>query len=228
MTQLVLRNLPRVLSLFQGQLRDPDSYVHEAAIAGLAGMADTCPTQVIPMLVKEYEDDSHSVDVRAKIAEAIVRACERCGDTLPVYSPIILPSLLRGCEDACAQVRISSLSVIGSVMELLGPAGYELIQDIVSMAVHLLQMEKEVEVRRGAAFLLSHTLLGTQEGLLDLISESLLQRMQIALETAKSEDVDGVVRHHCTLAITQYFIIRQHVAMRASKEEEKYSFLKII
>ena len=70
-----------LLKVFRENLDHPDTYIYLQAVAGLAALGDCAPDTVLPTLLQEYSQASHSVELRVKLGEAIVKICRRLGES---------------------------------------------------------------------------------------------------------------------------------------------------
>ena len=140
-----LQAFPRLLRLFEIQLRHDDSFVYQAALNALAAAADVEPDTVLPRLAQlllPTDKDTlpagaalppvcevtsgarlapadfplRDVEVRRlKASQAICGAVLRLGETLPPHADAAMHALLVGARDYQPAVRASCLACLAQV-----------------------------------------------------------------------------------------------------------------
>lgn len=137
-----VKNVSKLMVIFQEQLRSCDSYVYLRAINGLAALACVKPDDVIPLLCREFidlasdkewsqkvarschADDEGSCDTRIsvtlKVGEVLVKVAKECNEMLPHYSNQFLTAIMNGVKCSDPLVQASSLSSLATVCEHLG------------------------------------------------------------------------------------------------------------
>jgi len=134
-------NVPKLLMIFQQQLKSNDSYVYLRAINGLAAVAAVKPDDVIPLLCHEFIDlvsdkekspifchhdgesgdcDNTKVTIGVKVGEVLVKVARECNEMLPHYSNHFLTAIMNGVKCNDPLVQASCLSGLATVCEHLG------------------------------------------------------------------------------------------------------------
>ncbi|CAH1133700.1 unnamed protein product [Ceutorhynchus assimilis] len=113
-----------ILTIFQQNLKNEDSFIYLNAVDGLAAMANIFSDTVINNLCEEFLDFTRTGDdgheVRIKIGEVLVRITKCLGDMAPKYKAVLLNAFLAGTKDEDHLVRASSLSNLGEICRVLG------------------------------------------------------------------------------------------------------------
>lgn len=81
-------NFQRILTIFQTQLSDEDTYIYLSAIDGLTALGDVYPKEIIPILTSQFLQGHQTVEVRLKISESLLKIAQRCGETLPLHGKL--------------------------------------------------------------------------------------------------------------------------------------------
>ncbi len=82
---VALRNLDKIVGIFQAQLHDTDSFVYLGAVHGLSALGDLDPPRFVPLIASLYADATMHEATRLKLGEALMLVALRCGAALPKY-----------------------------------------------------------------------------------------------------------------------------------------------
>lgn len=139
-----IENVPKLVTIFQQQLKCSDSYVYLRAINGLAAVASVKPDDIIPLLCHEFIDlvtdteksqklptschhhdesgdsDNTEVTIGIKVGEVLVKVARECNEMLPHYSNHFLTAIMNGVKSTDPLVQASCLSGLATVCEHLG------------------------------------------------------------------------------------------------------------
>ncbi|CAG8567531.1 1282_t:CDS:10 [Funneliformis mosseae] len=185
-------NLNRVLDIFIQMVQDEESFIYLNAVKGLSSLTDVHGEKIMRKLMVIYSNDKQNIDNRLRIGEAILQTIRRCGEALGKYIAIILPPLLNVLnKDQNVDLRVSALSIIGFACETSPLALTTWFRDVVDWTLNILDIQKEVEVRRA-----SHS----QN--IYLIPSDLLQRTYRTLQYIEEIDKDELTRYHARVGIT--------------------------
>lgn len=224
--ELILQKNPKlqtymkqIMSIFQVQLKDEDSYVYLAAIHGLEAMGDVYPDQVIPMVIKTYLNASQALEVEdvIKVGESLVKIAERTGQVLPKYASQFMNCMLSVCrgnfkhkfksDDANqdaehnALFRASALSNLASLCELLKFAVHPYLQEVIECTCTILQSNSEhVLVQRQCVHIIQRLVYGFQTHLFDFLPEH-VQRITHSLQTAQFYNADQLIKHNSQIVL---------------------------
>ncbi|XP_047481475.1 transport and Golgi organization protein 6 homolog isoform X1 [Penaeus chinensis] len=191
-----------LLTIFQHNLKDEDSYIYLMAVQGLSVLCDAYPDKIVGILTAEFSVGERTVEDRAKLAEALTRASRRLGPLLPHYKEQFINALLAGVRDGEPLVRAASLSSLGDVIKLLrfsiGPIVHEVFQLLHTIISH----DKEAEVRRAAVLVITLLLQGLGQDAFSVLKE-VIRDLYRALRLVHTTDPDDVVRLHAQLAMEE-------------------------
>ncbi|KAL4242026.1 Tango6 family protein [Abortiporus biennis] len=171
--------IPGILSIFLQSIQDDDSYIYLNAVQGLAAMVhgpsssvssvtstssrEGYGKEVLRGLVREYSNglglagggvigkmSKDELDVKIRIGEALGQVIRRCGDILPDYASIIIPTLLSifHSSNIPTTLRTSSLSLLAQCSTTNSLALIPYAIDLINGVVDLLQMESVPLVER--------------------------------------------------------------------------------
>ena len=115
----VTRNITFIMGLFSAQLTDPDSYLYLAAIEGFVALGSAFPNETIPVVAREFGETQRATELRLKTGEALMKIARDCGQMLPKYVPLFLPTLFQTTKDPDPTMRASALSNLATTCELL-------------------------------------------------------------------------------------------------------------
>lgn len=238
--QLVLAKEPamkkhvgRLLSIFETQLKDDDSYVYLAAILGLEAMGDVYPDEVIPVLTNAFKNEKRELELEnvLKLGDALMHIAERTGQMLPKYAPLFANAFLTVCHnnykfkshsnqadlqdelDQNAYLHAAALSNLATLCETLRFAVSPYLQDILDCAYNMLLLDKHPVVRRMSVQLFLRLVKGMQKQLFEVVQESQMQRIIDGLRTAQFYDSDALVKHNAHMVLEQI----DHLAMERLK-----------
>ncbi|CAI2174947.1 13312_t:CDS:10 [Funneliformis geosporum] len=185
-------NLNGVLDIFIQMVQVEESFIYLNAVKGLSTLTDVHGEKIMRKLMVIYSNDKQSIDNRLRIGEAILQTIRRCGEALGKYIATIFPPLLNVLnKDQNVDLRVSALSIIGFSCETSPLALTTWFRDVVDWTLNILDIQKEVEVRRA-----SHS----QN--ISLIPSDLLQRTYHTLQYIEEIDKDELTRYHARVGIT--------------------------
>ncbi|ROT65785.1 Transmembrane and coiled-coil domain-containing protein 7 [Penaeus vannamei] len=197
-----LQHKDKLLTIFQHNLKDEDSYIYLMAVQGLSVLCDAYPDKIVGILTSEFSVGERTVEDRAKLAEAMTRASRRLGPLLPHYKEQFINALLAGVRDREPLVRAASLSSLGEVIKLLrfslGPIVHEVFQLLHTIISH----DKEAEVRRAAVLVVTLLLQGLGQDAFSVLKD-VIRDLYRALRLVYTTDPDDVVRLHAQLAMEE-------------------------
>ncbi|KYQ90522.1 hypothetical protein DLAC_09147 [Tieghemostelium lacteum] len=200
-SKVIERNLMNVLDVFKSQLADEDSFVYGCSVNGLSALGDIYPDLIIPLLIESFQTQTFSETKRMKIAESLMLVSQRCGDTLPKYSDAMVHSFLISCKDQNPiGVRMSSLSNIATICELLHYSIQRYLVEILHCIHSILQSEKLVEIRRSAIFVFILLLKGLGKDSFELIPDQLLS-LYNTLKNLEFYETDEISKSHARSAL---------------------------
>ena len=81
-----------------------------------------------------------STELRMKLCEAIVKSCRLIDDMLPMYSGVLLSTLMVGVKDKDGDIRACSLSAVGDVCQLLKFSIGSIITEVYNFLIGLNQL----------------------------------------------------------------------------------------
>lgn len=191
-------------------MRDKDSFVYLNVIKTLASLTDIYPQATLTLIVTQYRLESHGLDYRLQIGEALLRTIQRCGEVFPKYSDRILPTILSTLLDADKNLKSSAMSLISCIAENAPLSLLPFLNQLLSYLSNIVQVDYNVvETKRGAI----HTLFQVLDNVGDKGSELIpietliqIQKILIGLESNVREDF--LVRSHAkkTLEIINYWL----------------------
>ncbi|PKC73112.1 hypothetical protein RhiirA1_389208 [Rhizophagus irregularis] len=192
-------NLNRVLDIFIQMIQDEESFIYLNAVKGLSSLTDIHGEKIMRKLMTIYSNNNQKIDNRLRIGEAILQTIQRCGEALGKYITTILPPLLHVLnKDQNVNLRVSALSIIGCACETSPLALTTFFRDVVDWVLNILDVQKEVEVRRA-----SHS------QSIYLIPSDLLQRTYRTLQYIEEIDKDELTRYHARIGISDLDITSQ-------------------
>ncbi|XP_006820404.1 transport and Golgi organization protein 6 homolog [Saccoglossus kowalevskii] len=189
-----------LLDVFQENLHSDDSYMYLSVIQGLVALVDVNTQPVMALLCQEYRSDKNSVEMRLKIGEALMRASQRIGAMLPVYTKQLIGVLLSGAKEDCSDIRSSSLSNLAELCYVLKAAISSVIHEILNCISHVIKTDDVNEVRRAAVHVIRQLLCGLQQESIEIL-EHVLKDMYGMLKYVVQHDKDDVTKLHAQLAL---------------------------
>ncbi|CAG8812175.1 20676_t:CDS:2, partial [Dentiscutata erythropus] len=147
----------------------------------LSSLTDIHGKKIMEKLMKIYSDPIQNLDNRLRIGEAILQTIQRCGDVLGKY-------ILN--KDQNKILRISALSIIGFACETSPLALTTWFRDIVDWILNILDIQKDVEIRR-----------------------DLLERSWRTLKYVEEIDNDDLIKYHARVGISILETISQNELM---------------
>ncbi|CAG8636092.1 14603_t:CDS:10 [Funneliformis caledonium] len=174
-------------------------------VVNLNRVLDIFIQMIMRKLMVIYSNDKQNIDNRLRIGEAILQTIRRCGEALGKYIAIILPPLLNVLnKDQNVDLRVSALSIIGFACETSPLALTTWFRDVVDWTLNILDIQKEVEVRRASIVLLISLFRGlaSHSQNIHLIPSDLLQRTYRTLQYIEEIDKDELTRYHARVGIT--------------------------
>ncbi|GES83351.1 transport and Golgi organization protein 6 homolog [Rhizophagus clarus] len=205
-------NLSRVLDIFIQMIQDEESFIYLNAVKGLSSLTDVYGEKIMRKLMTIYSNNDQKIDNRLRIGEAILQTIQRCGEALGKYITTILPPLLHVLNrDQNVDLRVSALSIIGCACETSPLALTTFFRDVVDWVLNILDIQKEVEVRRASIVLLISLFRGlaSHSQSIYLIPSDLLQRTYRTLQYIEEIDKDELTRYHARIGISDLDVISQ-------------------
>lgn len=147
--EIIKEHLDSVIGIFLDCIEDEDSFIYLNAIKGVTALTDVFPDQTIAQFVLRYMNQGLALDYRLRIGEALQQTIQRWGEAFPKHADIILPGVMNVLNDTLVEMRMSSLSLLSKIAEVDALSLIKVISQIVEYLLSLLQMEKQVETRRG-------------------------------------------------------------------------------
>ena len=138
--------------------------------------------------------------MRHRLAEAVTQIAYRLGESLGQYCPLIVPSLLRLLGDNEAEIRASALSVLASVCQVIRLGLQPYAVSLVTSLTNAINVDANVEVRRGAVLLLANILGSLGSDAPTILGSMLLPLPELLMRLAET-DLDPVVRVHASEAL---------------------------
>ncbi|THH29131.1 hypothetical protein EUX98_g5057 [Antrodiella citrinella] len=145
--------VPGILSIFLQSLQDDDSYIFLNAVQGLAAMVDGYGKDTFKGLLNMYSErldglagtnlTQQDVDTRTRIGEALGQVIRRCGDALPKYADVLVPSLFAMVRMAHlpTPLRVSALSLLAQSVNTSPIALLPYREDLLEALIDLLRVE---------------------------------------------------------------------------------------
>jgi len=149
------------------------SYVYLGAIEGLGAVADVALGQVLPLLVKEYQNIKRPLETRLKIGEVLVHVARRLGAMLPSHASVFVEAYLPLFREADETLRASALSNLAELCEVLGFGLLPFVSTIMELILQLILVERQPQVRRGAVNAIYQLLIGLDEKIFQVIPDYL-------------------------------------------------------
>ncbi|CAG8519738.1 260_t:CDS:2, partial [Scutellospora calospora] len=205
-------NLNRVLDIFVNMVQDEESFIYFNAVKGLSALTDIHGEKIMKKLMAIYVDGSQNLDNRLRIGEAILQTIQRCGDALGKYIMALLPPLLYVLNKEQNQtLKISALSIIGCACETSPLALSTWFRDVIDWVLNILDIQKEIEVRRASIVLLISLFRGLSSHSQSIytIPKDLLERIWRTLKYIEETDKDELIRFHARIGISDLNIISQ-------------------
>ncbi|XP_037032880.1 transport and Golgi organization protein 6 [Bradysia coprophila] len=188
-----INNKHAVLAISLICLRNDDSYVFLNCIKLLIVLCDVLESEVLEMLIAEYQSTENDVDHRLKIGEVIVKVVEGLGPMSYNYKNILINCFLRESTSNINEVRLSSLSNLSSICRILSYQIHNFFQEMMVILKSVIQNDDYLPARRSAVMVLTDVIHGV-ENLLDF-QEILLPVYQTLRDVANNES-DRSVRIH--------------------------------
>ncbi|XP_044005035.1 uncharacterized protein LOC122850090 [Aphidius gifuensis] len=207
-----------LLSIFQKNLTDDDSFVYQIAINGLCALASKYPNELVEILVNVFidlpNDDDHDDNIitpenRVKLGEIIIKTMKKIGELSYSYKNILINGFLRGTCDNDYLVRASSLSCIGELCQILGYRLSGEIKIILSHIENIITTDKSPEVRRAAVMVTTLLLRGLGKDALVELGQDLLPLYR-GIKNLRNNDDDEVLRLHAQLTLEEFDDIVQN------------------
>ncbi|KAG4069718.1 hypothetical protein HA402_002297 [Bradysia odoriphaga] len=188
-----INNKHAVLAISLICLRNDDSYVFLNCIKLLIVLCDLLESEVLEMLIAEYQSTENDVDHRLKIGEVIVKVVEGLGPMSYNYKNILINCFLRESTSNVKEIRLSSLSNLSSICRILSYQIHNFFQEMMVILKSVIQNDEYLPARRSAVMVLTDVIHGV-ENLLDF-QEILLPVYQTLRDVANNES-DQSVRIH--------------------------------
>lgn len=259
--ELVLQKSPKlptymkqIMSIFQVQLKDDDTYVYLAAIHGLEALGDVYPEQVIPMVIKTYLNASQALEVEDVIkgttyyqliviplvGECLVKIAERTGQVLPKYATQFMNCILSVCRgnfqhkfksddaeqdtDNNAVFRASALSNLATLCELLKYAVHPYMQEVVECTCTILQSTQEHVLVQRQCVHILQRLVHGFQTHLFDFAPEHVKRITHSLQAAQFYNTDQLVKHNSQVVLED---LEQLYLERLKPKEENDQLLTI-
>jgi len=202
-----LKNHKSLLEIFECNVASDDTYLYLASIDGLIALTDKHHRTIIPLLCRKFaqfnSDGSNvqlSTELRMKLCEAIVKSCRGSGELLPMYTDVLLSSLLTGVRDHESSIRASSMSAVGDVCQLLSFSIDKFISELISCISHVVNTDESSEVRRASIQVFALLFKGIGDKLCETLPNEMLQIYRL-LKQSYEHDPDDVTRCHADNAL---------------------------
>ncbi|XP_050307289.1 transport and Golgi organization protein 6 homolog [Anthonomus grandis grandis] len=202
----VMEKKQYILTIFQQNLKNEDSYIYLSAVDGLAAMATIFSDTVIKTLCEEYSDFAREGDdgheVRIKLGEVLVRVTKILGDMAPKYKAILLNTFLIGTKDEDHLIRASSLSNLGEICRVLGYKLGTVVTEVLVCVHAIIATDKAIEARRAAVTVIRQLLAGLESEMIAFLKEEILPIYR-TLKEIYHDDRDDVMRLQAQLALEE-------------------------
>ncbi|CAG8710072.1 7348_t:CDS:10 [Gigaspora margarita] len=198
-------NLNKVLDIFVNMVQDEESFIYFNAVKGLSALTDIHGEKIMKKLTAIYVDGSQNLDNRLRIGEAILQTIQRCGDVLGKYITALLPPLLFVLNREHNQtLKVSALSIIGCACETSPLALSTWFRDVIDWVLNILDIQKEVEIRRASIVLLLSLFRGisSHSQTIFIIPKDLLERIWRTLKYIEETDKDELIRYYARIGIS--------------------------
>jgi len=227
-----VENIDKIRLIFQSNLEDEDSYIYLSSISGLVSCARYRPELIIDCLTKEYSlvqtrkinaaaelTDDHSMAVRTKVGEALVKITQELGELTPKYKNVLLNSFFSVVNDPDVLVRASSLSNLGEVCKNLR---FSLGHVTGEVLLHLSACVKDVaaEVRAAAVMVLTMILQGLGKDAFVVLHDT-LRDIYRELKMLSNTEREDMVLKHISLALEEIDKIVRQLLTPENKLEKK-------
>ncbi|XP_066246198.1 transport and Golgi organization protein 6 homolog [Euwallacea similis] len=204
--QSVLDKKQYILTIFQQNLTNDDSFIYLNAIEGLAAMSNIFTDTVINVLCEEFSSfDKKSNDsnkVRMKLGEVLVKVSRNLGEIAPKYKALLLNTIFLGTKDDDYLVRASSLSNLGEICRVLGYKLGTMITEVLVCVNAIILTDKAIESRRAAVTVLRQLLAGLEKEMIAFLKEDILPIYR-TLKRIYNNDKDDVMRLQAQLALEE-------------------------
>ncbi len=204
------------ISICLKQMKDNDSFIYLNSIKCLEKLVDIHRNNVLPILLRDYNNSRLSIDERLRIGEVVIRAVRRLGEAF-VNEPAsqIASSMLNiitrneniNKTPMDDKLRMSAMSILGCACET-NPIGIrQYIRSSIDCALGILTFEKDEKkdlyegkpdhetkaiMRRSAVVLLGSLIKGLDN--LNDIPKDLSDKVVVALQYTVETDSDSLVR----------------------------------
>ncbi|XP_030757835.1 transport and Golgi organization protein 6 homolog [Sitophilus oryzae] len=202
----VVKRMQYVLTIFQQNVKNDDSFIYLSAIDGLTAMADVFPDTVLNILCEEYSDftkkDKDSNEIRMKLGEVLVRVTKILGEMAPKYKSLLLNTFLSGTKDEDHLVRASALSNLGEICRVLGYKLGSVVTEVLVCVHAVITTDKAPEARRAAVTVIRQLLAGLESETIAFLKEDILPIYR-TLKQIYRDDKDDVMRLQAQLALEE-------------------------
>ncbi|XP_066149511.1 transport and Golgi organization protein 6 homolog [Euwallacea fornicatus] len=204
--QSVLDKKQYILTIFQQNLTNNDSFIYLNAIEGLAAMCNIFTDTVINVLCEEFlsfdKKFNDSNEVRMKLGEVLVKVSRNLGEIAPKYKALLLNTFLMGTKDDDYLVRASSLSNLGEICRVLGYKLGTMITEVLMCVNAVILTDKAMESRRAAVSVLRQLLAGLEKEMIAFLKEDILPIYR-TLKQIYNDDKDDIIRLQAQLALEE-------------------------
>ncbi|KAF7262784.1 hypothetical protein GWI33_004125 [Rhynchophorus ferrugineus] len=202
----VMHRKQYVLTIFQQNIKNEDSFIYLNAIDGLAALFDIFPDTVLNTLCDEYADftkrDKKWDEVRMKLGEVLVRITKLLGEMGSKYKALLLNTFLNGTKDDDHLVRASALSNLGEICRVLGYKLGNIITEVLVCVHAIVTTDKAIEPRRAAVTVIRQLFVGLESETIEFLKDEILQIYR-TLKTIYNTDKDDVMRLQAQLALEE-------------------------
>ncbi|EIN10764.1 hypothetical protein PUNSTDRAFT_112574 [Punctularia strigosozonata HHB-11173 SS5] len=144
---------PAILSIFLQSIQDDDSYIYLNAVNGLSSMVDGYGKDVLNRLRDLYADGldglagsamtQADLDQRLRVGEVLEQVIRRCGNALPAYADLLVPTLLHVAKtpQVPTALRTSSLSLLSQCAQTSAIIVVTHLSGVLGMVIDVLQTE---------------------------------------------------------------------------------------
>lgn len=186
--------LEAVFSSIMPQLTHEDSFLYLNAVRVLSALVSNYPHIYLDRVIKYYNDPINPPEFRLRIAEVILQTINLFNQIFPVYSDIYIYGILKALSDSEPRMLASALSLISVIANEQPLALTRYIYTILESVKNILVFEKDKEVRRGSAAVLSNLVTYIEKRALTSENALILRQIYTVLKRLSQDDEDEVVR----------------------------------
>ncbi|KAL1513828.1 hypothetical protein ABEB36_003180 [Hypothenemus hampei] len=194
-----------VLTIFQENIRNEDSFIYLNAVEGLASLAYVFPDTVINIVCEEYSEFNREdgIEVRIKLGEVLVRIAKNLGEMAPKYKVVLIESCIKiSTLDDDHLARSSALSNLGEICKVLGYKLGNMLTDVLFCVNGAIVNNEEVECRRAAVVVVRELLAGLGQEMIPFLKDEIL-RIYRSLKLVYQYDKDDVTKLQAQVALEE-------------------------